>query len=369
MNYLDKDELVELMGLGDFVGEVRPGPDGNLYQWIEDGESLGDLGRRRRRRRGRWRRIGRRVRKGLRRVLRRALPMAQAALPLVPHPGARAAAAGLTVATPVLRKAGIAGAGELGALYEAPDGSLYQVAGLAEDNLTDPIATDGMDEVYLGADGHLYQVSSDLDGLGGRRSRRRRRLRRRRLFRRLRRLGKRLRPVAKVALRAAASQIPDPAARQAATSLISAGRMGALYEAPDGSVYQIEGLAEGDLYGLADDDDLYGIAEPEDLYGFDEDDLYGLDDDEAYDLADDEAYDLADDDEDLNGYIREDGVDGLDDDEELYGLANDDDFEELEGYVEDDEIDGLEEYIPAKPASTRWFKPPAETPDIWKPHW
>jgi hypothetical protein len=67
----------------------------------------------------------------VRRFLRHALPIAQRFAPFVPGVGPAAAAA-LRVATPALRQAGITGYGGLGALYQAPDGTLYQMQGLAE---------------------------------------------------------------------------------------------------------------------------------------------------------------------------------------------------------------------------------------------
>jgi Ca2+-binding RTX toxin-like protein len=113
------DELTQIMGIGS-LGEVRPGPDGNLYQWVQGIDGLGNPV-------GFWRRL----RKGLRKVVRRAMPLVQQVAPFIP--ALAPAAAALRVATPMLRQAGVAGDG-LGAIYQAPAGELYQVQGLEGDD-------------------------------------------------------------------------------------------------------------------------------------------------------------------------------------------------------------------------------------------
>lgn len=141
MRYLGEDEVGAMMGVG-YLGEVRRGPGGAMYQWVEGVDGLGNpVG-------GFWKRL----KQGLRRVapvvafgpaaalvppklrrglLRSALPFAQYFAPLIPGVGPAAATA-LRYASPFLRQAGVAGYGGLGALYQAPDGSLYQVQGSAE---------------------------------------------------------------------------------------------------------------------------------------------------------------------------------------------------------------------------------------------
>jgi hypothetical protein len=32
-------------------------------------------------------------------------------------------------------------------------------------------------------------------------------------------------------------------------------------------------------------------------------------------------------------------------------------------------MNGLEAYVPDQPASTRWFTPPNQPPEMWKPLW
>jgi DNA-binding CsgD family transcriptional regulator len=145
MRYLGEAELTQIMGIG-HLGEVRQGPDGNLYQWTQGVDGLGNPV-------GFWRKALKRLG---RRVVRGALPLFQQVAPLIP--GVGPAAAALRIATPLLRQAapvlqqvapadatappaegGTAGWG-LGALYQAPDGALYQVQGFADDADLQPFA-------------------------------------------------------------------------------------------------------------------------------------------------------------------------------------------------------------------------------------
>jgi hypothetical protein len=185
MRYLGQDDLTGVMGIG-HLGEVRQGPDGNLYQWTQGVDGLGNpVGFWRRA----WKRLGRRV---LRRALplfqqvaaprcpgcvgpaaaaadggplpRQAAPILQQVAPYVPAVAPAAAAvtaaapaaeAAATVAPPPAApapEAGTAGWG-LGALYQAPNGALYQVQGLAQDP-----ELQGLGALYQAPDGTLYQV-------------------------------------------------------------------------------------------------------------------------------------------------------------------------------------------------------------------
>ena len=217
MRYLGQVDLMQVMGIG-YAGEVRQAPDGNLYQWVETVDGLGNPI-------GFWRAL-RRIRRGLRRVARRALPIAQQFAPFIPG-----GAAALRVATPILQRAGVAGNHGLSALYQAPDGTLYQVQGLAQDE-------------ELGED--------------------------------------------------------------------------------------------EDLQVLAQDEELQGFAEDEELQGLAED-------------------------EELRGVAQDEELRGLAEDEELQGLD--------QGYVREGSRSGLEAYVPNQPAGTRWFVPPAQPPEMWKPLW
>jgi hypothetical protein len=213
MRYLGEDEVTQMMGLGS-IGEVRRGPDGNLYQWVQGVDGLGNPI-------GFWRGL----RKRLRRVVQRALPIVQQVAPFVPGAGT-AVAAGLRVA----KAAGVAGAGGLGALFQAPDGTVYQVQGVADNE---------------------------------------------------------------------------------------------------------------ELRGLADEEELRGLAQDEELQGLAEG-------------------------EELRGIAEEEELRGLAQDEELQGLA---DEEELQGYVREGGMSGVDAYVPNQPASTRWFTPPTQPPEMWKPLW
>lgn len=121
---LGADELTQIMGIG-YLGEVRQGPDGGMYQWVQGVDGLGNpIG-------GFWTNLSKKVRKikGIARgLVQHAMPLAKKLAPFIPG-----GAAVLTAATPILQQAGVAGYNGLGALYQAPDGTLYQMQGLAED--------------------------------------------------------------------------------------------------------------------------------------------------------------------------------------------------------------------------------------------
>jgi hypothetical protein len=112
--------------------------------------------------------------------------------------------------------------------------------------------------------------------------------------------------------------------------------LGALYLGDDGTVYQVQGLAEENLDGLYEDEELRGFAEDEELRGFAGD-------------------------EELRGFAEDEELRGLDEDEELRGLE--------QGYVRENAVGGLEAYVPARRSETRWFKSPPEPPEVWKPLW
>jgi len=108
-------------------GEIAQAADGNLYQWVQGVDGLGSPF-------GFW--------KSLKRLAKRAMPFVQRIAPFVPG-----AAAALTVATPFLKQAGVAGLGEIGALYAAPDGSLYQVQGVDAADSIDGLADDDLKDL------------------------------------------------------------------------------------------------------------------------------------------------------------------------------------------------------------------------------
>jgi hypothetical protein len=301
MRYLGEQDLTQVMGIG-YLGEVRQGPDGNLYQWTQGVDGLGNPV-------GFWRKALKRLG---RRVIRRALPIFRQVAPLIPAVGPAAAA--LRVAAPLLRRAapvlqqvapfvpavapaaaavtaaaplateaaatvapppaapapeaGTAGWG-LGALYQAPDGALYQVHGLSQD--------------------------PELQGLG------------------------------------------------------------ALYQAPDGSLYQVQGVGQDDdLRGLDEADELQGFGEDDELRGFAEaDELQGFGEDDE-----------------LRGFAEADELQGFGEDDELRGFAEADELQGLEqGYVREDGVNGLEAYVSDHSEGTRWFVPPGQPPELWKPLW
>ncbi len=130
MRYGPQD-ATDMMGIGSYVGEVRRGPDGQAYQWVEGVDGLGNPI-------GFW--------KGLRSLVSKALPLAKMIPGIGPILGAvkpfcqslpqlqpvMDQAPGIqpvyqlgTKICKVLGKVGIAGAE--GEIMEAPDGQLYEV--------------------------------------------------------------------------------------------------------------------------------------------------------------------------------------------------------------------------------------------------
>ena len=257
-----------------FFGEIAEAADGNLYQWVQGVDGLGSPF-------GFWKRI--------KRLAKRAMPLVQKIAPFVPG-----GAAALTMATPFLKQAGVAGLGDVGALYAAPDGSLYQVQGVDAADTIDGFADDELngfadDELQGFADDDLNGLSDDeLRGL----------------------------------------------------------------EADN----ELSGFAVGDdLNGFAAGDELNGFGAEPDLNGFAAmDPLDGMDADE------------------LNGFAASDDLDGFaaDDlngfaDEELRGIGDD---ERMSGYVRDGRLNGIEGYRPDAPPATPAFSPAPNAP-MWAPLW
>jgi hypothetical protein len=343
MRYLGEDELTQVMGIG-YPGEVRQGPDGSLYQWVGGMDGLGNPI-------GFWRGL-RRIAKRMRPFLRTALPIVERVATMIPLPQAQAVAAGIRVAKPFLRRAGIAGGDGLGALYEAPDGTIYQVQGvseeeelrglgeeeelrgfaedeelrgLGENELTQVMGIGYPGEARQGPDGNLYQWVEGVDGLGNPIG----------FWKGLRRFVRKALPIAKFVAPfipgvgpavAAGLRVATPLLRRA--GLTGYDGLGTLYEAPDGALYQVQGLSEEEeLRGLAEDEELRGLAEDEELKGLGEE-------------------------EELRGFAEN---------EELRGLG--------QGYVREEGMDGLEAYVPDQPAGTRWFVAPIQPPEMWRPLW
>jgi hypothetical protein len=361
MMHLSEDPVTQMMGVG-YLGEVRQGPDGNVYQYVQGVDGLGNP-------LGFWRRLKRFARG----ALRRALPIAQRFAPFIPG-----GAAALTVATPLLKQAGVAGYDGLGELYQAPDGTLYQqvqglaedreLQGLGEDKVTQMMGLGSLGEVRQGPDGNLYQYMQGVDELGNLAG----------FWGKVRKLASRVikyHPAA-LALKAAspllrkalpiaqrvASAIPGGTeALTAATPILrQAGvngydGLGALYQAPDGTLYQ-------QVQGLADDDELHGLEEDEELRGIDEDD-------ELRGLSENEELRGLDDDEELRGLDADEELHGFAEDEELRGVAEEQDMQGIQGYVRQDGVNGLEAFVPQELPQTRWHVTPAQAPEVWKTLW
>ncbi len=352
MRYLGEDDATRMMGVG-YLGEVRQGPDGALYQYVQGVDGLGNpIG-------GFWSRI--------KKLTARALPFAQQVASFIPGYGTAVATA-LKAVTPILQKAGVAGYDGFGALYEAADGSLYQVQGLAqdeelrgigEDDATRMMGIGTLGEVRQGPDGAVYQYVQGVDGLGnltGWWSRLRKVASRVAQFHPVAQALKAARPLISKALPIAqqvASVIPGGTeALTAATPILKEagvagyGGLGALYQAPDGTMYQqVQGLDDdAELRGLDADDELHGLDDDPELRGFDDDmELRGLEEDME---------------------LR-----GLDDSEDLRGFEADQDMQGVAGYVRQDRMSGLERYEPEQPPQTRWHVAPSQPPKVWKRAW
>ncbi|XQQ06500.1 MAG: hypothetical protein EDM05_56615 [Leptolyngbya sp. IPPAS B-1204] len=297
-----------MMGTG-YLGETRMGPDGNLYQWVEGIDGLGNPI-------GFWNKLKKLGKRAVRTVAR-YYPPAQA-LKLV-SPGS--------------------GYDGLGSLYQAADGSLYQMQGLSgdeegmgADDLTQVMGLGSyLGETRMGPDGNIYQWVQGVDGLGN-------------PIGFWKKWKKKLRGFVQKTLPLAQKIAPfvpgGSAVLTAATPFLKqagiAGHngLGALYQAPDGTLYQMQGLAEDEaLYGYGEDEELQGLAEG-----------------------------------DLQGYGEEE-LDGLTEDEELQGYGEEDEMQGMEGYIRQNNMSGLEKYEPQQAPTTRWFNPPSQTPEIWKAPW
>lgn len=314
MRFLGQDEFTQVMGIGE-PGEVRMGPDGDTYQWVQGVDGLGNTV-------GFWKqlkRFGRRVG----RFVKKAVPVVQAIAPF--FPGGAAVTAALRTATPFLKQAGILGVGGLGALYETPDGVVYQVQGLgqADEDLTQVMGIGALGEVRAGPGGDLYQWVEGVDGLGNTVG----------FWQHLRRIGRRVgRFVKKAApiLQKIAPLVPGGAAvsraLQTATpflrqaGVLGADGFGGLYQAPDGSVYQTEGLGGQDE-----------AVPPDEGWGVD-----GV-------LA------------------AEDDLEGFGDGAETAGLD--------QVYVPEPELDGTGAYVPEGQPQQEPSSSACSVPPLWKPLW
>jgi hypothetical protein len=134
------------MGIGAY-GEVVEGIDGQLYQWVQGVDGLGNPV-------GFWKRL-KKLRRRVRGFVRRAMPIAQRFAPFIPG-----GAAALTAATPFLRQAGVAGYGDVGALYKEDLSGFSddELQGLADD---DELRGYGEDELQGFADDDIQGFADD----------------------------------------------------------------------------------------------------------------------------------------------------------------------------------------------------------------
>jgi hypothetical protein len=354
MNYLGQADLTEMMGMGS-LGEVRRGPDGDLYQWVEGIDGLGNPV-------GFWSKIKSFAKKAVKTVSKyatkpyciplQAIPSSVKGIakqvcrvvgklsPLAHVPVIGSYYNGAAKLCKIAKDCGIAGLE--GGLMQAPDGTTYQVQGLGADlgffsldqdevlyglgqeDLTQIMGIGNLGQVRRGPDGELYQWVEGFDGLG-------RRVRHWRC--------KSCMDASKLLARRRNSQNlpavqPAPQPAQANSGVING--LGDLYQAPNGSVYNMDDIAQSsDLFGLAEDQDIYGFSDEEDLTSYgdndDESDIYGYGEDE-----------------DLTGY-------GEGDESELYG------------YIKKDDLQGLGAYVKNVPPGLRKFQD--NTPETWRALW
>ncbi len=327
MRYIGQYEVPGAMDVG-YLGEVRQGLDGHLYEWTAGVDGLGNPI-------GFWKRLRRFARRAARAaapLLRQALPIVQQFAPLIP--GAAPVVTALTAAVPPAP-----GMAPMMVPAEVPAAMPAAPAAQAAPPAATSMAGFGLGEIAMGQDGHPYQWVQGVDGLGNPIG----------FWKRLRRLARRALPIAQrlapfIPGGAAALTAATPFLRQAGV----AGRagLGALYQAPDGTLYQ-------QVQGLAEDEELRGLDEDEELRGLDEDDeLRGLSEEE-----------------DLRGLDEDEELRGMAEDEDLRGFEADQEMEGMEGYVRQDGMRGLEAYVPPEPPQTRWHTAPAQPPEIWKPLW
>jgi hypothetical protein len=300
--WLGDDDTVQ--GLG--CPGTCMGSDGNLYEWVQGVDGLGNPV-------GFWKRI--------RRGLRRIAPLAQRFAPLIPggqfvQQAARAFAppvAQAPVTPPAVTPP------------EAPAPTPMAGWGLGE-----------VGDIAEGPDGNLYEWVQGVDGLGNPIG----------FWKRLKRgfksLAKRAIPLAQqfapfVPGGAAALTAASPFLKQA--GLVGTDGLGALYEAPDGSLYQVQ--------GMGDDDELRGVGD-EELQGLSEDELRGLEDDDE-----------------LRGFADDDALRGMAADDELRGLS-DDEMQGMDGFVRDG-VSGWEGFQPDAPRETPQFR--GQGSPMWTPLW
>lgn len=362
MQYLNEDQVSQMMGMG-YLGEVRQGPDGNLYQYVQGVDGLGNpIG-------GIWSR----VKRWSRRAVRRALPYVQQFAPVIPGVGpvasvltsaipvAPAMAPVMTPASPPVQAA--EAMPPVAATAAVPAETATASWGIGEDAMTQIMGVGYLGEVRQGPDGNLYQYVQGVDGLGNS------------MGGFWSKFKRGLRAVHKVAQRGA-SFIPGPYGAAIASGLKIANPflqkagvagydgLGLLYQAPDGTLYQ-------QVQGLNEDDELRGLAEDEELHGLDEDEeLRGIDEDEELrGLSEDEELRGLHQDEELRGLDADEELQGFAEDEELRGVAEEQDMQGVDGYVRQGGMSGLEAYVPQESPQTRWHVTPAQTPEVWKSLW
>jgi len=156
------------------------------------------------------------------------------------------------------------------------------------------------------------------------------------------------------------------------------GGFGALFQIPDGTLYQMSNIGDDELGDLADED-LQGFGADDDLGDLTDEELRGLEADDELEgfEADDELGDLADEDE-LRGFSADEELSEFAEDEVGY-LAEEDLqgcrcqeqnlSEDLDGYIQDNRLQGMDAYLPAGTATAQVSRKFKQTPEPWKSLW
>jgi hypothetical protein len=279
----------------------------------------------------------------------------------------------------------------LGALYEAPDGTMYQVHGLSEEEAAAEAEAEASEspgseeadsaprmapgkpgQIRVGPGGHRYRWVRGVNAQGkptgfwrrlrpsgpstrpsaarskqggARRMRARPAPRGRGGPRRKGGFLKKLLPIAKLATRF----IPVPGAGAAVRAGLTVASklmkprgvaddgLGALYAAPDGTVYQMQGFADDEVHGIDADEQVDGYAGYNQSFA---DDFAGPDD--------------------LDGFAAP----STHTSSEYPTILSADD-----GDVGATDPNALEGYLREQPPRTRWVTESTHAPAPWKPYW
>jgi len=398
------NHLTQIMGLGT-PGELRNGPDGRVYGWVEGLDSYG-------RRRGGWTPYNR-LRRRVYRLCAYTFPKHFGRHPVIRPAGPT------TQIRPIYSKI-VRSTTSLPRIQRPRAVSLRGLGAPAEIQGLLGVGYPGV--TIQGPDGQLYGWISGYDGLGTPLG----------FWGKLKRLAKKL---AKKVLPMASNLLPfvpgvGPAAATALKVARGAGLLGIaqtgtpIYRGIDGSLYGVQGIGNNIVHGLEADpihgleadpihgleaDPIHGLEadpihglEADPIHGLEADPIHGLEADPIHGLEADPIHGLEADPihgleaDPIHGLeadpihgLEADSIHGLEADpihgleadpihgleaDSIHGLEIDlihglesDPIHDLNGYISNK--NGLLGYEQARPSTTPMFRTPTNTPDFWKPHW